>query len=106
MSKKKDKKARKSRANSATAPGATTASPGLFSNLGTWLRKHPSEQFLYGALLGAAAAYVLSNEELRGKILKGGIGLYGKIAGNFAELREQMADIKAELEAEKILGSD
>ncbi|MDR3212962.1 MAG: hypothetical protein LBT71_03445 [Azoarcus sp.] len=106
MSKKnKGKKARKA-ARRANAVNGTNTTPGLFGNLGTWLREHPSEQFLIGAAVGAAAVYVLSNEELRGKVLKGGIALYSSLAGGFAELREQVADLKAEAEAEKALTDD
>ncbi|MDR0528658.1 MAG: hypothetical protein LBG69_03480 [Zoogloeaceae bacterium] len=95
MSKKKDKKAKK------TVAAAGNATPGFFGNLGVWLSKHPSEQFLAGILLGAAAAYVLSNDELRGKAIKGGVNLYSALACNFAEFREQIADVMAEVEAEK-----
>ncbi|MDR1463023.1 MAG: YtxH domain-containing protein [Azoarcus sp.] len=105
MSKKgKAKKARKAARLASGFSGfnsANAAAPGFFSEMGAWLRKRPSEQFLVGAVLGAAAVYVLSNEELRAKILKGGIELYGSVAGGLAELREQMADIKAEIEVEK-----
>jgi len=54
-----------------------------------------------GALLGAAAVYVLSDEKLRGMLLKAGIGLYSSVAGGFAEMKEQMADIQAEMQAER-----
>jgi len=102
MSKKKgSKKARKAAANA-----TTTAGTGLFGNLGAWMREHPSEQFLLGTALGAAIVYVLSNEELRGKILKGGVELYGAVAGGLAELREQVADIKAEVDLEKARDAD
>ncbi|MDR1662205.1 MAG: hypothetical protein LBR95_07265 [Azoarcus sp.] len=102
MSKKsKAKKARKAARLASGVNGANAAASGFFSGLGAWLRERPSEQFLIGAAVGAAAVYILSNEELRAKILKGGIELYGSVAGGLAELREQLADIKAEVEAEK-----
>ncbi|MDR1227527.1 MAG: hypothetical protein LBK55_00660 [Azoarcus sp.] len=102
MSKKgKAKKARKAARFANGFNGAGAAASGFFGGLGTWLRERSSEQFLIGAAVGAAAVYVLSNEELRAKILKGGIELYGNLAGGLAELREQMADIKAGVEAEK-----
>lgn len=56
-----------------------------------------SQQFLAGALLGAAAAYVLSDEALRAKLIKGGMQLYAGLAGGLEEIKEQMADIQAEL---------
>ncbi|MDR1648319.1 MAG: YtxH domain-containing protein [Zoogloeaceae bacterium] len=112
MSKKsKEKKAQKAARKAAkqefnrffTPNGAqNTATSSLFGPLGQWLREHPSEQFLIGALLGAATAYALSNEELRAKLLKGGIELYGRVVGGLAELREQMADLRAEAETKTL----
>lgn len=69
---------------------------------GVWpafLGKRPSDQFLMGALLGAAAAYLLGDEKLRGKLIKGGLQLYSSIAGGMEEMKEQMADIRAEMAA-------
>lgn len=72
---------------------------GLMAGLGRLLPGRPSEQFLVGALIGAAAAYVLSDEELRGKLIKSGLKLYGNLAGGLAEMKEQVADLQAELQA-------
>lgn len=69
---------------------------GLLNKL---MRGRPSEQFLLGALLGAGAAWILADEELRGKVIKAGMKLYSGLAGGFEEMKEQMADIRAELEA-------
>ena len=106
MSKKNKGKGKKSGKKSSAALCAcancvNATTPGLFGNIGNWLRERPSEQFLLGAALGAAATYILSNDELRGRLLKGGIELYTNIAGGLAELREQAADIRAEVEAGK-----
>lgn len=60
-----------------------------------------SEQFIVGALIGAAAVYVLGDEEMRAKLMKGMMKLYMGIAGGFEEMKEQMADLKAEVAAEK-----
>lgn len=62
------------------------------------------QQFLLGAVLGAAATYVLSNDELREKIIRSAVKLYGDVAGGMAELKEQVADMQAELNAN--LGED
>ena len=48
-----------------------------------------------------ASDVVLSDEELRGKIVKSAIKLYAGVAGGFEEMKEQMADIRAEVEAEQ-----
>lgn len=67
------------------------------------MKSRQSEQFLLGALVGAAAAYVLSDEELRGKLVKSGIRLYSNVVGSFEEMKEQVADLKAEVEAERMV---
>ncbi|PWC44242.1 YtxH domain-containing protein [Azospirillum sp. TSO22-1] len=90
------------------ANGAATAQPqqgqSLMAGLSRLLPGRPSEQFLVGALIGAAAAYVLSDEELRGKLIKSGLSLYGTLAGGLAEMKEQVADLQAELQAEQAAG--
>lgn len=74
---------------------------GMMSGLANMLPAGRAEQFLLGAVLGAAAAYVLSDEELRGKLMKSGINLYTNLMGGYAEFKEQMADLQAEAEAER-----
>ncbi len=87
------------------APGAGAGIPGLdpslLQGLPAMLRSRHTEQFLLGALIGAAAAWVLADEELRGKLVKAGIKLYAGVAGGLEEMKEQMADIRAEVEAER-----
>jgi hypothetical protein len=60
-----------------------------------------TEQFILGALLGAAAVYVLGDEEMRAKLVKTAMKLYSGVAGGLEEIKEQMADIKAEVAAEQ-----
>jgi hypothetical protein len=60
-----------------------------------------TEQFLLGLLIGAGATWVLSDENLRGKLIKSALKLYSSIAGGVEEMKEQMADIKAELDTEQ-----
>lgn len=76
---------------------------GFLSGLGlpAGFGSRQTEQFLLGALLGAAATYVLSDEALRARIVKGAMKLYAGVAGGFEEIKEQMADLKAEAEAER-----
>lgn len=73
----------------------------LLQGMPAFLRTGNTEQFLLGALVGAAAAWVLSDEEMRGKIVKSAMKLYTGVAGGFEEMKEQMADIRAEVEAER-----
>lgn len=77
------------------------ADSGFLQGMPAFLRTGNTEQFLLGALIGAAAAWVLSDEELRGKIVKSAMKLYSGVAGGFEEMKEQMADIRAEVEAER-----
>ncbi|MFB8829159.1 hypothetical protein ACE0DR_06700 [Azotobacter sp. CWF10] len=82
-------------------PGAGLFDAGLLQNMPAFLRSGNAEQFLLGAVLGATAAWVLADEELRGKLIKAGMKLYAGVAGGFEEMKEQMADIKAEVAAER-----
>ncbi len=88
----------------AAAPGM--AAPGMNNNtflhsLQGLVGSRHTEQFILGALLGAAAVYVLGDEEMRAKLVKTAMKLYSGVAGGFEEIKEQMADIKAEVAAEK-----
>lgn len=91
------------RGAAAQAPGlqAGLNAAGLLQGMPAFLRTRNTEQFLLGALIGAAAAWVLSDEELRGKIVKSAMRLYAGVAGGFEEMKEQMSDIRAEVEAER-----
>ncbi|WP_233094027.1 YtxH domain-containing protein [Azotobacter chroococcum] len=82
-------------------PGAGLFDDGLLQGMPAFLRSGNAEQFLLGAVLGASAAWVLADEELRGKLIKAGMKLYAGIAGGFEEMKEQMADIKAEVATER-----
>lgn len=74
---------------------------GMLGTLGGLLPKGRNEQFLLGLLIGGVAAYVLSEEDLRGKLFKGAIKAYASVMGNVAEMKEQFADLSAEVEAEQ-----
>lgn len=74
---------------------------GMVNGLTNLLPTGRTEQFLLGAVIGAAAAYVMSDEELRGKLMKSGIKFYSSLMSGYAELREQMTDLQAEAEAER-----
>jgi len=72
---------------------------GLFAGLGRLLPAGRTEQFLLGAAVGAAAAYVLSDEDLREKLIHAGVKLYAGLAGGLEEFKEQVADARAEFDA-------
>lgn len=82
-------------------PAGAGQGAGLFGGLARLLPSRRSDQFLLGAVIGAAAAYVLADEELRGKLMKSGLKLYAGLAGGLEEMKEQAADLKAELDAEQ-----
>lgn len=101
MAKKKRKKARNRDGRGGWADGAPARNGGMMGGLAGLLPGKSSEQFLVGALIGAAATYVLSDEALRAKLIRSGLKLYSELAGGMAELKEQAADIQAELAAEQ-----
>lgn len=80
---------------------AMTQAAGRKQGLGALLPAGGREQFLLGLLLGGGIAYVMSDEELRAKIFKSGLQLYTSVMGGLAEMKEQMADLQAEVQAEQ-----
>lgn len=88
--------------NDAHAYGGAPLGGGLLHGLQGFMgSSRRTEQFLLGALIGAAATYVLTDEKLRGKLIKAGVGLYSTIAGGFEEMKEQVADIQAEIQSDR-----
>ena len=94
MAKKKNKKSKGRKAGQQPPQ----QQPGMLASL---LPSGRTEQFLLGAVIGAAAAYLLSDEELRGKLIKSGIKMYANLMGNIEEIKEQVADLNAEVAAEQ-----
>jgi hypothetical protein len=99
---KKQKKF-KGKKNTLTAT-LTPQSNGVFSSFAGVLPKKGRDKFLLGLAVGVAAAYVLGNEEVRARIIKAGINLYTGVAGGLEEIKEQFADIQAELGAQAPAG--
>lgn len=81
--------------------GPMGANRDFLRGMSAYLPSHQTEQFLMGLMIGAGAAWLLSDEEMRGKLIKAGMKLYASIAGGFEELKEQMGDIRAEVDAER-----
>lgn len=73
---------------------------GFMHGLTSMFPSRNSEQFLLGLIIGAGAAWVMSDEAMRAKIIKSAMKMYAGIAGSFEEMKEQMADLKAEVESE------
>ena len=81
--------------------GAPSADNGVMAGLKKLLPDATSERFLVGLLIGAGTAYVLSDERLRGQMIRYAVQSYGTIVGGLEELKEQVADIQAEIIAEQ-----
>ena len=77
------------------------AGGGLLGGLHKVLPESTAEQLFLGVLLGAGAAYVLSDEAMRRKIVRFAVGAYADVAGALAELREEIGDARAEILAER-----
>lgn len=107
MGKKKDKKGRKAKCKAGEMQAMMlqgmngNRQGGFLSGLAGMLPSGRNEQFLMGAAVGAVAAYLLSDEQLRAKLMKSGINLYANLLGGLAEMKEQMSDLQAEVEAER-----
>lgn len=103
LAKKKHKKSKngKRRAERQMGWNGQPQGPGLLGGLSRLLPSRRSDQFLLGALIGAAATYVLADDELRGKVIKSGIKLYSGLVGGIEEMKEQVADLNAEVQAEQ-----
>ncbi len=59
------------------------------------------ERFLKGALLGAAAAYILTNENVQNAFIKSSVRAWDFFQGGVEEMKERFRDAEAELQAEK-----
>jgi hypothetical protein len=103
---KKHKKSKGKKNNNTLTATLTPQNSGVFSSLAGVLPRKRRNQFLLGLTVGAAAAYVLSNEEVRARIIKAGINLYTGLAGGLEEIKEQFADIQAELDAQPAARTD
>jgi hypothetical protein len=73
----------------------------FFRDISSFLPTQHTNQFLMGLVIGAGAAWVLGDEEIRGKLIKAAMKAYAGVAGSFEEFKEQMADIRAEVAEEQ-----
>lgn len=58
-------------------------------------------ELLAGAVVGAAAMYVLTNESVQKRLFKGVAMMSDALSGGLDELKERYGDARAEYEAEK-----
>jgi hypothetical protein len=58
-----------------------------------------SDRFVRGLLIGAAAAYLLTNEEVQRTVIKGAVKLWSTVQGGVEEAKERFRDAEAEIQA-------
>ncbi|MEY6433941.1 hypothetical protein ABC977_16170 [Thioalkalicoccus limnaeus] len=75
--------------NSAYAP--RTSAP--FFNLS-------NDRFVKGVLIGAAATYLLTNENVQRSMIKGAVRIWSMLQGGVEEIKERFQDAEAELHHE------
>lgn len=61
-----------------------------------------NDRFLKGLLIGAAAAYLLTNESVQRTAIKGAVKLWTSVQGGVEEVKERFRDAEAELQAADI----
>ena len=59
-----------------------------------------NERFFKGLLIGAAAAYLLTNENVQRTAIKGAVKAWSLLQGGVDELKERFHDAEAEIRAE------
>lgn len=59
-----------------------------------------NDRFLKGLLIGAAAAYLLTNESVQRTAIKGAVKAWSLLQGGVEELKERFQDAEAEVRAE------
>jgi hypothetical protein len=59
-----------------------------------------NDRFLKGLLIGAAAAYLLTNENVQRTAIKGAVKVWSLLQGGVEEIKERFHDAEAEIRAE------
>lgn len=59
-----------------------------------------NERFVKGLLIGAAAAYILTNENVQRTAIKSAVKAWSLLQGGVEELKERFQDAEAEIRAE------
>lgn len=62
--------------------------------------------FVKGALIGAAAAYLLSNEQVQNGAIKAAVKTWSLVQGGIEEMKERFLDAEAELHASQMDSHD
>lgn len=75
-------------------PGVQVPADGTSLGLG-------GQRFWTGALIGAAAAFLLTNESVQRATIKTAVKVWSLMEGGFEELKERFRDAQAEISAEE-----
>lgn len=75
--------------------------PNMTANPNAGLVSPGTERFLKGALIGAAAAYILTNETVQHALIKNTVRVWDLLQGGIEEVKERFRDAEAEIQAEK-----
>jgi hypothetical protein len=59
-----------------------------------------NDRFLKGLLIGAAATYLLTNENVQRGLIKGTVKVWSLLQGGVEEMKERFHDAEAEIRAE------
>ena len=78
---------------------AYSAYPGAQSQAQTPFFNFGSDRFVKGVLIGAAAAYLLTNESVQRSAIKGVVKAWSMLQGGVAEIKERFHDAEAEIRA-------
>lgn len=62
-----------------------------------------NDRFLKGLLIGAAAAYVVTNEDVQRTAIKGVVKVWSFLQGGLEEIKERFHDAEAELHAAELV---
>lgn len=85
-------------------PSSPPAAPVPTHNPALWSMQQPANgaefsRFIKGALVGAAVAYVLTNEKVQRGAIKGAVKAWSLVQGGVEEMKEKFRDAEAELHA-------
>jgi hypothetical protein len=58
-------------------------------------------RFIRGAMIGALAAYLLTNENVQQSVIKGSVKAWSLMQGGVEEMKERFRDAEAELHAQQ-----
>jgi hypothetical protein len=75
------------------------AYPGAQYQAQTPFLNFSNDRFLKGLLIGAAAAYVLTNESVQRTAIKGVVKAWSMLQGGVEEIKERFQDAEAEIRA-------